>query len=362
MNFPTIDLEQEHVERFLDACMRGRVPALLFTGPDGVGKTHTAVDFARRLCCPRDPVCRLDGDLCESCYTALALGHVGIRMIYATPTQGSGEKEDDDELDIGKILAEKRQDFFGTYHFSKKASLRIARARAMIKRANSKPFGTGYNVFIVVDAHLMREEAQNALLKLVEEPPERCAIIFITPNPDAILYTIRSRCQRVRFSPLKPAVIEKLLTDYYGVAKDTARKAASLAQGSVLRAREIASNHDDEDRQSAYDILQRVKDAPESWVIGQALSVTRGGNRDGVARFLHEMATAFRDAMVEDPDIFINQDQKKLLQAQAKKWDRTELPAIVDRILETRDGILRRNLTMDAALVQLFLDIKHARC
>ena len=358
--FPAIDLGQEQAYRFLESCVRERVPALLFTGPEGCGKQHAAVDFARTVCCERNPKCRLgDPKLCEGCRQALALEHPGIHMIYATPTQGSGEKEGDDEADIGKVLEEKRLDFFSPYVFKKKASIRIARARAVIRRANTKPFGSTHNVFIFVDAHTMREEAQNALLKLVEEPPEQAVLIFITPNPDTILYTIRSRCQRVRFGPLGEPVIREILTRYYGLTKSAAATAAALSRGDIHRAKEIAGEFDDSERTIVYDILSKIKDAPDSWAVESALGVSRATNRDGAARFLDEMATAFRDIMTGDDALFINRDKTKLLKAQTDRWDRKTLPRVIDKIVITRDAILRRNLNIDAALVDLFLDIKH---
>lgn len=361
-NVPRIDLQQHGATQFLDGCMRDYVPALLFTGPDGVGKELTAVDFARRLTCTRDVPCSLADELCESCRMALRFEHPSITLVYPTPTQGGGEKEGDDEVDIGKILEEKRKDIFNVFRFSKKASIRIARSRAIIQRASSKPFGGGRNIFIIVDAHTMREEAQNALLKLIEEPPERCVLILIAPSPDAILYTIRSRCQRVRFGPLKPDVIEKVLTEHYGVKEAASRKAASLARGSMRRALEIAAQHDDDEREAAYDVLDRIPTAPRSWLVHHALTLSRSGNRDGLARFLHELAVACRDVMAGDEALHINKDRSSFFDAQRDKWNSRRLPQVIGRILETRDGILRRNLNTDAALVDLFLEIRRIGC
>ncbi len=357
--FLRIDLGHGHVDEFLDSCIRGRVPALLFTGPEGVGKEYTAIDFARRLCCARDPKCRLDGELCESCRQALALEHTGIHLVYPTPSQGTGEKEGDDESDIGKVLEEKRQDLFAVPVFAKKTSIRVARARAVIRRANSKPFGSPYNVFILVDAHAIREEAQNALLKLVEEPPAHCVLILITPNPDTLLNTIRSRCQRVRFSPLEDKVVGKLLVAYYGVSKETAGVAASLSRGDIHRAREIAADFDAEGRQWVFDLLANIPTKPASWAVGQALSIARRTNRDSAARFLDDLAVAYRDVMTGDETLFINRDKTEVIKAQVSAWTRKNLPRTLDRIIGTRDGILRRNLNIEGALVDLLLDIKH---
>jgi DNA polymerase-3 subunit delta' len=356
--FPRIDLGHAQVSAFLESCLRGRVPALLFTGPEGSGKEYTAIDFARRLCCKRDPKCAIDGDHCDSCKTALLLEHSGIHLVYPTPTQGTGEKEGDDEGDIGKILEEKREDIFAVPRFTKKVSIRIARARAVIRRANSKPFGSPYNVFIIVDAHTMREEAQNALLKLVEEPPAESVLILITPNPDTILATIRSRCQRVRFSPLEEGVVERILIEHYGVSRDAAGVAAALSRGDILRARELAADFDDEGRQWVFGLIAKVPAAPESWVVGQAVTIARRTNRDSAARFLDDLAVAYRDVMTGDPALFVNRDKAKIVEAQVPRWNRKNLPRILDRIVGARDGVLRRNLNIEAALVDLFLDIK----
>jgi len=205
----------------------------------------------------------------------------------------------------------------------------------------------------------MREEAQNALLKLVEEPPSHCVLVLITPNPDTILNTIRSRCQRVRFSPLEEEVVRKILTDYCGLSKEVAGLAASLSRGDIRRAREIAADLDDQGRQGVFALIATIPISPESWVVEQGLAIARGANRDGAARFLDELAVAFRDVMAGDEKLFINRDKTDVLKAQLPRWNRKNLPRILDRIIGTRDGVLRRNLNMEAALVDLLLDIKH---
>jgi len=360
--FPRVDLKSDHVRSFLNAYLRDRIPPLLFIGPEGVGKEHAAVDFARLICCNRRPKCELAGTLCESCQKAVRLEHHAIHFVYPTPSMGGGEKPGDDETEIGKILDVKRLDFFDTHRFAKKVSIRIARARAIIQRANIKPFGSGRNVFLVCRADLMREEAQNAILKLVEEPPGHTVLICLTENLDSILPTIRSRCQRLRFSPLRSSLVEGLLVDYYSTPVTAARVAAPMSQGSIRRAREIVAEQDDVGRKHAYEIVAGLVDAPQSWVIKNALMVSRYGSRDSVARFLHELASAYRDIMTGEESLFINQDQARMLAAQTGNWDPRRVPAVLDRIIETHDEILRRNLNMEAALVDLFLDIKHLRC
>jgi DNA polymerase-3 subunit delta' len=355
---PALDLGHERVDRFLDSVRRDRVPSLLFTGPEGSGKEYTAIEFARRICCGEAQPCAAgDSGACELCTQASVLEHPGFHLIYPTPTQGAGEPDDGDIADISKVLDEKRQDIFARYRFTKKASIRIARARAVIQRANTKPFGSPFNVFVFVDAHAMREEAQNALLKVVEEPPPRSVLIFVTHNPESILYTIRSRCQHVRFTPLKTVAVERVLTGYYGVDGETARRAAKLSQGNLQRACALVESFDDADRQTAAAFVTGLPGATDSWVIGQALAVGQSTNRDAVARYLHELSVTFRDVMGGDEELFVNTENAAALKKLIGKWERKNLPGMIDRISRARYEILVRNMNIDATLVSLFLDL-----
>lgn len=358
---PAFALEQSHADACLRAIRPGNLPSLLFTGPEGTGKEYTAIELARRLCCLNPDPCDLDQDACESCRMASRLEHPGIHLIHPTPTQGSNEGEDGDVSDIARVLEEKRRDIFAKYHFSKKASIRIARARAVIQRANTKPFDSPYHVFIFVDAHTMREEAQNALLKLVEEPTPRAVLIFTTTNPESILYTIRSRCQRIRFAPLKTHVVESILTGYYDVDAKSAQRAATLSQGSIRRAVSLAESFDDTERNNAAALVAGLTVEPESWAIGQALAVGKGSNREGVARFLDEMALVFRDLMAGDPELFVNKELTKELKKISQGWERRNLPGIIEKIAQARAEILLGNMNIDATLTRLLIDIHRSR-
>ena len=355
---PAIDLGHSRVDRFLDMLRREGVPSLLFTGPEGSGKEYTAIEFARKLCCERKPECDPGGEVCGSCARAAGLEHPGIHLIYPTPTQGSGEDEEGDVTDIAGVLVEKRRDIFARHRFSRKTTIRVARARAVIQRANTKPFGSSHSVFIFIDAHAMREEAQNAMLKLVEEPPAHCVLIFVTPNPEGILYTVRSRCQHVRFTPLATEALERVLVQYYGVEPERARRAALLSQGSLDRARGLIESLDQEEREAAVAFAAGLPDATESWVIGQALAMSRGGNREGVARFLHELSLVFRDVMAGDRELLLNRDNAESLGVLARRWDRKRLPSAIDRITRARYEVLVRNMNIDAAMVALFRDLR----
>ncbi len=355
---PPIDLEQPQASAYLNSLERGNIPPLLLAGPEGSGKELAAIDFARRLQCEKQEPCALDGPKCASCLRASILEHPGIHLIYPTPTQGSNEDEDGDVTDIAKILERKRRDIFDTETFTKKTSIRIARSRAVIQRANTKPFDARYHVFIFVDAHAMREEAQNALLKLVEEPPAHAAMIFVTPNPDAMLYTIRSRCQKVRFFPLKRPVLESILTGYLGADPAKARRTAALAQGSITRARALLDAADLADRDAALGLIAGIAKEPDSWLFKQALIGARGANRESVARVLDEMAVILRDAMTGNAELMVNGDITNDIERIAAAWGREGIPRAIDLVHEARSQVFNANANIDGALADLFLKLK----
>jgi DNA polymerase-3 subunit delta' len=355
---PALDLEQPQAFSYLGSLSRDAVPPLLFDGPDGSGKEFAAIEFARALLCENNTLCRLDGPKCASCLRASILEHPGIHLTYPTPTQGSGEDEEGDVADIAKILEEKRADVFSTPSFTKKTSIRIARARAIIQRANVRPFDARFNVFILVDAHAMREEAQNALLKLVEEPPPHAVIIFVTSNAEGLLYTVRSRCQRVRFFPLKRAVVERILHGYYGVDEAAAKRVAALAQGSVHRARALLDSDDMADRDAAVGLLTGLAKHPESWALSQALIGARGANRESVARVLDQMALVLRDAMAGDPALVMNADITRDVERIGAVYGRARIPRAIEMVNDARSAVFLANANIDGALADLLLRLK----
>jgi DNA polymerase-3 subunit delta' len=83
------------------------------------------------------------------------------------------------------------------------------------------------------EAHVMTEQASNALLKSLEEPPATSHVFLVTASPQALLPTIRSRCQTLRLGPLPAALLEAYLRDRCGLAPDEARLRAALASGSI---------------------------------------------------------------------------------------------------------------------------------
>jgi len=196
----------ERVRDFLRAAVtQDRLPhALLFVGPDGVGKRCLALALVAWLQCEQggDDAC----GTCASCRRIAAGSHSDVQLV----TVATGKKE------IG-----------------------IDRIREVKRFMQLRSVGGRLKVALIDDAHVLTAAAQNALLKVLEEPPARSFLILISSHPDALLTTVRSRCQRLQFGTLPTDVVRDLLTASTDVAAAEADELAELSEGSIGRAQKL---------------------------------------------------------------------------------------------------------------------------
>jgi DNA polymerase-3 subunit gamma/tau len=171
---------QEHVtEPLMQALSSGRINhAYLFSGPRGCGKTSSARILARSLNCQtRGPT----PDPCGTCDSCVALAPDGPGSLDVIEIDAASHGGVDD-------------------------------ARDLRERAFFAPVSSRYKVYIVDEAHMVSTQGFNALLKLVEEPPEFLVFVFATTEPDKVLTTIRSRTHHYPFRLIPPGVMRGLLS------------------------------------------------------------------------------------------------------------------------------------------------------
>ena len=264
------------------AVARGSLPpSLLLTGDDGVGKRTVALAVAQALNCasPRRgaPVA---GDL-----AADACGRCGPCDRIAR----------DAFPDVRTIVP------------GETGSIAIDVIRAAIEQAGFRPFEGRRRVVIVDQADRMLPPAQNALLKILEEPPASSQFLLVTARPDVLLDTVRSRCPRIRFGQLAAADVARLLTAAHGWDEGAARASAASAGGSVGRALAAASGERIAARDAAVRLLESAAGAREPRArleAAKTLASSAGGRRTPAAerdalRFrLEALASLLRDLEV----------------------------------------------------------------
>jgi DNA polymerase-3 subunit gamma/tau len=194
---------QEHVTRTLaNAIVSGRVAhAYIFSGARGVGKTTTARILAKALNCAKGPAAEPCNE-CDSCREISAGSSMDVIEIDAASNRGIDQ---------------------------------IRELREMVRYA---PASSRYKVVILDEAHMLTDEASNALLKTLEEPPDRVVFILATTEPDELAETIRSRSQHFHFRALSFAEITAALgqivsQEKWNVEPGALAVMARAAEGSV---------------------------------------------------------------------------------------------------------------------------------
>lgn len=195
-----------------------RVPgALLFSGEEGVGKKLFALELAKAINC-RSPK---GVEACGKCAICVRSSRINfpasdnpddLKKIFWT-----------DHPDVGLVQPPTR-----TFH--------VVQMRAIEREANYRPFEGVARFFLIDEADKLNDASANALLKTLEEPPPTSHIILITSRPAVLLPTIRSRCQAIRFAPLRPEEIEEHLTQNKLATGAEMRLRARSAAGSIGRA------------------------------------------------------------------------------------------------------------------------------
>ena len=178
--------------------------AWLFTGPAGSGRSVAARALAAALQCDRGGC----GE-CQACHTSLVGTHPDVRFVVP------------EGLTIG-----------------------VQEMRTLVLRAQGAPSLGRWQVLLVEDADRLTEQAGNALLKAIEEPPPRTVFLLCTPSthPDDVSVTIRSRCRLVTLRQPAAEAVAAVLTTRDGTDPDRAAWAAAAAQGHVGRARRLAND------------------------------------------------------------------------------------------------------------------------
>ncbi len=220
----------KHQERVVDiltgAWGAGKIAhAMLFWGPAGVGKLRMAQATAQMLLCSAE---NSPCGLCPACSQVSRFVHPDLFVVTV------GKPDDDDKL--FKSLEAYGQDIYHQLRFPPKASIVIERIRNLKVESAKSQVGKGNRVIIIREAEKMTLEAAQSALKLIEEPRPGTYLILTCREPEALLPTILSRCQRIRFRPLPGEYIKSVLLTQnpeLGVQSDMI---ARLAQGSLGRA------------------------------------------------------------------------------------------------------------------------------
>ena len=223
-----------------------------------------------------------------------------------------------------------------------------------------KPYGAKYKIYIIPDADMLSVQAQNALLKTIEEPPEYAVIFLLTENADSLLATIRSRCVILKLKNIKDKLIRKYLMEQMELPDYRADICTSFAQGNMGRAIMLAtSEHFNEIKEETIQILKYINEMDLTELM-QAIKRLEG-YKIKITDCLDLIMVWYRDVLLykatKDVNGVIFKDQLKYIKNQANKSSYEGIEQILDA-LEKAKARLKANVNFELVMELLLLTIK----
>jgi DNA polymerase-3 subunit delta' len=326
-----IILGQNHIIRhFENAIKMGKIShAYIINGEKGTGKLKLARQIAKTLQCTENNSEEPTGKACGQC-------------------KSCKQTESGNQPDIKYINYEK-------------TGIGVDEIREQINDdIDIKPYSSRYKIYIIPDSEKMTVQAQNALLKTIEEPPAYGIIILLTTNADLFLQTILSRCVLLNMRPVREETVKKYLIDRYGVSSYDAGVAAIFSGGNIGKAVNLATEED----------FKELK----SQVIGTVMSLESGGMdviapkvkeaasfKKNIEEYLNLMRIWFRDVLLfkatGSTDRLIFQDDYQLIKDISSKITYEGVNFIL-KAINRAESRIKSNVNFDVTMEVLLLAIK----
>ena len=223
-----------------------------------------------------------------------------------------------------------------------------------------KPYSSKYKIYIVDEAEKMNQQAQNALLKTIEEPPSYAVIMLLTTNADSFLQTIRSRCITLNMKSVKDEVIKAYLMNEKHIPDYQADISAAFAQGIVGKAVKLASSDEfNELKESALSLIKRLDDI-DLYELGAAVKQI-AEYKLKVQDYFDLIMVWYRDVLymkaTNDVNGLIFKDEVYDIKKQAAKHSYQGIEAILEALEKAKIRI-NANVNFDLVIELLLMTIK----
>lgn len=297
--------------------------AYIFEGERGIGSFEGAKLFANALVCEKQDIAPCG--VCNACMQAKADTNPDIHMV--------SPKED-------------------------KKSISVEQIRELSKDAYTKPFGNKNKIYIISYGDEMNEQAQNAFLKLLEEPPGYAVFVILAENIESLLPTIRSRCEKIKFPPISKDRIKKWLSENYGEAGN-AEFLARYANGNIEKAKRVAQEPDFMPlRTGAFEMLSKLLSSEflDSYSVAEFVTA----NKDNASRILEIWVGFLRDIMLIQNDgekQLVNVDYENELTGLSNRFDEELIVKAMTEIFLAQE-MQRRYVSLNTLILSLAFKIK----
>ncbi len=320
---------QSHIkEHFKSALASGKVNhAYLLEGELGSGKEFIAKVFAKALMCEsRDE----DGEACDECHSckqAATNNHPDIRFV---------RHEKPNTISVDDIRQQ------------------------VVNDVGDRPYSSKYKIYIIEEAEKMTPQAQNALLKTLEEPPEYAVIILLVTNASLLLDTILSRCTRLTLRAVEDKVLKEYLMKNLRVPDYRADVCVAFSRGNFGKAKQLAENEDfDNISREIVGMLTHIHSMDTSDVL-QTIK-TLSDYKMNINDVLDIMMAWYRDVLMYkatmDMDCLVFKEKKQDVFRMASESAYDGIEEIIDHIDKTKNR-LKANVNFDIAMELLLMTIK----
>jgi DNA polymerase III subunit delta' len=320
-----------------------RVPnALLFAGQEGIGKKRFALELAKSIVCQNPK----NSEACDECASCRRSDK------FAFP-------KSDDRDAFKKVIFSEHPDIGLVIPYNK--NILVDAIRETETQANYRPYEAKARFFIIDDADKMNDSASNALLKTLEEPPAVSHLFLVSSRPDALLPTIRSRCQTLRFAPISTKETEDYLIKNVKIAPEDAVLMAKLSNGRLGSVIESDLEKFKVNRAAMLKVLESIlikTDRAELLRIGEEMNDAK--NKDDYETRLDILQTLIHDVWAmrnaSDAKILVNIDLLNDLKNFADRADSRKLSGWLSEIELLREQLafnLNRKIAADALFMQM---------
>ena len=334
--------------------------AYMFYGPQGSGKHITALRFAGLL----NSATKTGGKDFSKKISALEEPY--IKYIFPLP-RGKGETPEDtptgklspDQIkDLNSHLKTKSENPYYNFRLEKASSIKINSIRDLKRFISLNYSDLNYRTIIISDAHLMNAEAQNALLKSLEEPPEGVVFILLTSHPDQLLETIRSRSWQVKFAPLKEEDVKNILINYFKVDEPIAAKAALFSNGSVTHAIELLENNFEELLEKTIFILRYALVGRYNSALSEINDFSKSNNANAL-KLIIQMIIKWLNDVIKDKvhfEKFYFIDFQDTMKKFNEKFPEADIEKLVGKLNELSASI-DKNVSLNLIALNIIFEI-----
>ena len=331
-DFQNIIGHQNIIRHFQSAIAQGKVGhAYILNGPDRAGKRLLADVFAQTLQC-ESPEAKKTGNPCHNC-------------------RSCKQAESGNNPDIIDVRHEKPNTI----------SVDDIRTQ-VVNTVDIKPYACPYKVYIIDEAEKMNVQAQNALLKTIEEPPHYAVILLLTNNADLFLQTILSRCVRLDLTAVADDIVRSFLMKQVKIPDYEADLCVAFAQGNVGKAITLATSEDFHDiRESVIELMKHIHEMDLAELVTAVRQIS--DEKLVIQDYFDIMMIWFRDVLLykatKEIDSLTFKDEILEIKKQADRSTYQGLEAVIEAIGKAK-ARLQANVSFELTLEMLLLTIKEA--